>query len=275
MAENFKSGFWMSAIGHGALFVLVLSYAMFSDLFKSEPAKLEPFTLLPPPPENIAETPKPPAPEAVEQIKVKPIKNLKEIELPPEPEVAELPEPEPAPEPTPKPEPKPQPKPEKPKPQIAKDADKAKPVPPKRVSAADFFKNRKPPKSPKPPKQKPAKPDLSPVRATQNLANPPAAAQSFSSAPSSAEMGSYESEVIALLRRHWVLPEACAGMDLAVAVSFTINANGKAVNFKIIKSSGERAFDESVERVLKTLTFRSPPRGKPVSLAINFRAEEE
>ena len=264
----------MSAIGHGALFVLILSYAMFSDLFKSEPEKLEPFTLMPPPPETISETPKAqaPAPETVEQIKVKPIKNLKEIELPPEPEVAELPEP--APEPTPKPEPKPQPKPEKPKPQTAKDSNKAHPAPPKKVSAADFFKNRKPPTA-KTPKQKPAKPDLSPVKATQNLANASAAAQSFSNAPSSAEMGSYESEVIALLRRHWVPPEACAGMDLAVAVSFTINANGKAVNFKIIKSSGERVFDESVERVLKTLAFRSPPRGKPVSLAINFRAEEE
>ncbi|MBO7520969.1 MAG: TonB C-terminal domain-containing protein, partial [Opitutales bacterium] len=192
-------------------------------------------------------------------------KPLKEIELPPEPQ--------PAPEP--KPEPKPQPQPEKPKPQTVKDSDKAKPVQPKRVSAEDFFKNRKPPKNTKPAKPRPVKPDLSPVKTTQNLSNPPAAAQSFSNAPSSAEMGSYEREVYELLRRHWVPPEECAGMDLSAAVSFTINPAGKAVDFKILKSSGEKVFDASVERVLKSLTFRSPPRGKPLALRINFRAEDK
>ena len=157
-----------------------------------------------------------------------------------------------------------------------KDSNKAKPTPPKRVSAEDFFKNRKPLKTTKKPQPKPKKPVFSPVKTTQNLSIEDSRASSAQvSASDAGQMSSYESEVYALLRRHWVLPEECAGMDLSVAVSFTINSNGRVSNFRILKSSGERVFDNSVEKVLKAVVFRSPPRGKPVSLAINFRAEDE
>lgn len=264
---NYKAGFWVSLAGHCVCVVFIAASALFGSFFKKEKPEPVPFTLLPPPSEKTdvskektVQTPKP------SEIKVKEFERLDEIELPPEPP-AELPEPA-------NPAPKPEPKPEKPKP-VAKDSNRAKPIPPKRVSAAEFFKNRKPQRQNKP-KSSPRNSDYKITKVKSDLSSKikPLSSSAYSGEVSSYESDAYQSEVYALLRRNWILPEECAGMDLVVGVRFTIGANGKVSGIRILDSSGESVFDKSVENVLKSLTFRSPPRGKPLTLAINFRAEE-
>lgn len=264
---NYKAGFWVSFAGHCVCVVFIIASALFGSFFKEEKPEPAPFTLLPPPSEKTdvsnkktVQTPKP------SEIKVKEFEKLDEIELPPEPP-AELPEPVSKIE-TPQPE---KPKNEKPKP-VAKDSNKAKPVS-KKVSAADFFKNRKPQSRIKPTRVK-SDYKIDKIKSNLDSKIKTAVSSEYSGEVSTAETDSYQSEVYALIRRNWILPEECAGMDLIVGVRFTIGSNGRVSGIRIVKPSGERVFDKSVENVLKSLTFRSPPRGKPLLLAINFRAED-
>lgn len=265
---NYKAGFWVSLAGHCVCVVFIAASALFGSFFKKEKPEPVPFTLLPPPSEktDVSEE-KTVSPQKTPEIKVKEFKDLKEIELPPEPP-AELPEPLPEPPSAPKP------KPEKPKP-VAKDSNRAKPIPPKKVSAAEFFKNRKPARQNKPEsKRKNYDYKIAKVKSDLSSKIKTASSSEYSGEISSSEFDAYQSEVYALLRRNWILPEECAGMDLVVSVRFTIGANGKVSGIRVLNSSGERVFDKSVEKVLNSLTFRSPPRGKPLALAINFRAED-
>lgn len=261
---NYKAGFWVSFAGHCVCVVFIIASALFGSFFKEEKPEPAPFTLLPPPSEKTdvsnkktVQTPKP------SEIKVKEFEKLDEIELPPEPP-AELPKPDSKVE-----TPQPKPKSEKPKP-VVKDSNNAKPV---KVSAADFFNNRKRQNRAK---SKPRNTDFKITAVKSNLSSKikPVSTSEYSGEVSTAETDSYQSEVYALIRRNWILPEECAGMDLVVGVRFTIGSNGRVSGIKIVKPSGERVFDKSVENVLKSLTFRSPPRGKPLLLAINFRAED-
>lgn len=264
--DNFKASFWISLGGHCVCVFFILASALFSSFFEDEKTEPTPFNLMPPPSampntqESLQALPTP----TPQEIKVKDFKDLKEIELPPEPEVVEIPEP-----------PKPEPKPVKPKPKpSAKDSNKARQIK-QRVSADDFFKNRKPQTKPKQrSRSRNSDVKISQVKTDLSSKIKAVGSSNFYSEVSTSEMSSYQSEVYALLRQNWILPEECTGMDLAVGVRFTINANGRVSSIKILNSSGKIIFDKSVERVLKTLIFRSPPRGKPLTLAINFRAQD-
>ncbi len=261
--ENFKAGFWISLFGHCACVAFIFLAAVFNYFFEDEKKEPEPFTLMPPP-SVLPQAPKPTQPKVIqplppEQIKVEKIKPLDEIKLPPEPKPVKLPE-------LPKPNPKPKPKP------TAKDSNNAKQIKPK-VSAEDFFKKRPRPQ-PKPRNRQQTKGvKINQVKTDLSSKIQAVNTSDFSSEVSNTEMSNYQSEVLALIHQNWIMPEECAGLVLVVRVRFTINANGKVSNFKILRSSGEVIFDKSVEKVLKILTFRSPPRGKSLTLNINFNSD--
>lgn len=169
-----------------------------------------------------------PAPEAV----VKPVEKPKPKPVPkPAPKPEPKPVPKPAPKPAPKPEPKPAPKPE-----------------------------------PKPaPKPEPSftAPKLDELMATEDRELESSAQQQREQAAREAsETESYISAITATLSQRWIIPATARQKDsLSAHVRIRLLPGGEVLDVNLVKSSGDRAFDDSAVNAVKSAGRLPVPSG--------------
>ena len=88
-----------------------------------------------------------------------------------------------------------------------------------------------------------------------------------SSAVSQSVLNSYYGTVKRLITGNWVTP---TNTDLATKVSFTISSNGMISNLRIVKSSGNAEFDNSVLEAIRKTTLPPPPTNETLNVNITF-----
>ena len=177
------------------------------------------------------------------------------------------PEPQPKPEPTPEPTPKPTPK---------------KTEPPKKISAEDFFKKH-PDKRTSKTSTKTRPRTSAPVKLgtiTTGFSKGVAvggigtiSASATIGAGMKNELGAYTQYIRALAERNWTPPEGLVE-KLETKVEFSVSKNGAISNVRIIQSSGNKAFDDSVLAIFRRITLMPPPDKAPHTVTIPFRARE-
>lgn len=276
--DNTKLGYCYSVALHLVIAFGLCAYAFINALFpKEEKENKVVFDMVEPSPEQIADIPPPPAPDAAApEIKTEKIEKIDPVEIPeptpPEPE----PEPEPTPpEPTPAPTPEPAPVP-KPKP--------PKQEKPKKISFADFKKTnpKKATNTKKRPTQKVAPVKVGTIRpSTSNLDNISSISQSkYSSANMSAAasaamadaLQAYKAQIYMLAKRNWKIPTISTD-GLEAKVAFKVSRLGIISGVRIVESSGDSDFDKSVVEVFRSITIPPPPDNEPHSVTILFKAQ--
>lgn len=255
----------VSVFLHVAVFLFLFLSAYMKFLF--EPPKAEPIDMVF---EMISDAQIQPSPLRVpapnpspSQLKVDNMKDLRPLDLPPPP--PPLPDPVPPP-PVPSPTPKPAP-------------TTTKPVP--KMTYEEYVKQHGAPRdtSNRPRNTSPAKPvEISEVRIGNKSFEPTAISSdnsaSYTGNVTQNEMQSYVSYVYSLAKQNWVAPSELMGINLNAKVRLSIASNGRVSSVKILKSSGETAFDSSIERLFKTLSFIAPPRGEALSVDFTFSAKD-
>jgi periplasmic protein TonB len=216
-----------------ALHLLIIGAVTFS--WSSEPVLK---TVRPLPPHVQAVIIEKPAPKPTPQAVVKPDEKPK-------------PKPKPAPKPVAKPEPKPVPKPA-PKPE-AKPVPKPAPKP-------------EPKPAPKPePKPEPSftAPELDELMASEDRELESSAQQQREQAAREAsETESYISAITAALSQRWIIPATARQKDsLSAHVRIRLLPGGEVLDVKLVKSSGDRAFDDSAVNAVKSAGRLPVPSG--------------
>lgn len=268
--HNTGTGFGVSLAGHVAVFALAAAWAYLGVFFRSDDPPPPPvFTLVPTPPLPSSRPPAPVPDQPVPSVKTPKIENLKPIDLPDPP-----PEPEPAPEPKPepKPEPRPEPKPDRKAPSVS-ESDSAKQ---NTMTMEEFAKKFGRPKAPKPkPVRNPRPVRVDAVKVDgRSFSMSPSSVSPASGAVTQDEMSAYIAYLYATAKQYWVPPAECAGMDLVAKVEISISARGAVTRIRVVRSSGEGAFDRSIESLFRSLTLGAPPRGKAIAVTINFAARD-
>jgi len=174
-----------------------------------------------------------------------------EAKVPPKP--APKPAPKPTPKPTPKPEPKPVVKPA-PKPVVKPEAKPiAKPEP-------------KPPTKAVEPPAKPsfAAPKLDELFAAEDRElESAAAAQQEQSEKEASETESYAAAIRAMLSQRWIIPAtAREKTSLSADVRIKLLPGGEVLDVNLMKSSGDRAFDDSVISAVRSAGRLPVPSGE-------------
>ena len=74
------------------------------------------------------------------------------------------------------------------------------------------------------------------------------------------------------LRSHWKRPDGIADDNFVAEVELTIDADGRILNYALVKKSGNTAWDESVKKAIaQTETVgRMPPKGFPEKILVRF-----
>lgn len=81
------------------------------------------------------------------------------------------------------------------------------------------------------------------------------------SAQAEGEFDNYVISVMEAVRRHWKLPAYLANLELSCHVQIFINAQGKLLDYKIIKSSGNEEYDtKAVNSIRAVGTFPRPKK---------------
>ncbi len=124
--------------------------------------------------------------------------------------------------------------------------------PPKKISAEDFFKKH-------------------PDKRTSKTR--PRTLTLSSSSIMSRKLGAYTQYIRALAERNWTPPEGLVE-KLETKVEFSVSKNGAISNVRIIQSSGNKAFDDSVLAIFRRITLMPPPDKAPHTVTIPFRARE-
>ena len=201
---------------HGIVIFLVAVSSLMRGCFRPKPREIATFI-------EFGE----PAP----QVDVTPVSQMAEPEPPaPEPEPAPIPEPV---KPKPKPKPVPKPKVEKPKP---KPKEPEKPKKKKYTAAKDI-------KIGKPVNEQPAKPSISSAdikKAMSGISSP----RKSSGDPN--RFSYYYSQVMAKLHAAWVPPSSVSSVSRPAEVRFSMRSNGTVTARKLITSSGNSVFDQTV-----------------------------
>jgi hypothetical protein len=85
----------------------------------------------------------------------------------------------------------------------------------------------------------------------------------------------YKGQIEYVLRTHWNKPEGINDKDFVVEVELNIDSMGKVGNYKIIKESGNKKWDDSVNQALAKIHTigRSPPKGFPETFLVRFDVE--
>lgn len=267
---NGKVSFFTSLALHTIVFGGAFLFAYLGDIFKSEQkAEVAPFTLVPTPDAPNVDSPEPPS-EQIQDIKVKDIADIKPIELP-QPE----PDPEPDPSPDPKPDPKPEPKSQPDKKATVSASDNAKP-PAKRITKADFDKRN--PKNRRPSQVKNTAPvksvDFNSIKLDSSKVKFSVPKSSKGAGVPSSAVNSYAAYIQRKTDSAWIIPPECAGLPISVKLNLLISPYGKVLKAKRIGSSGNAAFDESVERIFKNISFNPPPGGEEFNVTITFVRED-
>jgi colicin import membrane protein len=90
-------------------------------------------------------------------------------------------------------------------------------------------------------------------------------------------LNEYIASIQRAIKGNWILPQAIEGNPEAIFVVVQI-PTGDVISVKLVKPSGNRAYDEAVERaILKTSRLPLPPPGVPFSreLKLTFRPQDK
>lgn len=212
-----------------ALHLLVVGAVTFT--WSSEPVLK---TVRPLPPHVQAVIMEKPAPKPAPRAVVKPAEKPKPTAKPkpaprPVPKPVAKPEPKPVAKPAPKPEPKPAPKPE------------PKPEPEPSFTA----------------------PELDELMASEDRELESSAQQQREQAAREAsETESYISAITAALSQRWIIPATARQKDsLSAHVRIRLLPGGEVLDVKLVKSSGDRAFDDSAVNAVKSAGRLPVPSG--------------
>ena len=263
MAEsnNVKLGAYCSIALHAAVALAAIVAIFVKTVLKTDEQSQPPvvFEIVEPSPQPAPEPAPAPAPQETQitQPKIEEIKKLDIPEPQPEPEPAPEPEPEPAPAPKPKPAPKPNPT----------------PKPKQQISYEDFLKKNPEKRNPKPQRQRttPRKVKVESVKA--NVSNINQIANISASATTGAAMknklAAYAQYIHSMAKRNWVPPQDLYE-ELETEISFVVSKSGVISAFRIIRSSGNSAFDNSVAITFKSISLMPPPDKQQHTITLTF-----
>ena len=269
MAEsnNVKLGAYCSIALHAAVALAAIVAVFVKTVLKTDEQPLPPVVF-----DMVEPSPQPaPAPAPQEtQITQPKIEEIEKLEIPepqPEPEPAPEPEPEPAPEPEPEPAPAPQPKPA-PKPNPT-----PKPKQQKRISYKDFLKKNPEKRNSNPQRQRttPRKVKVGSVKASFSNINQIAniSASATTGAAMKNELAAYAQYIHSMAKRNWVPPQDLYE-ELETEISFVVSKSGVISAFRIIRSSGNSAFDNSVATTFKSISLMPPPDKQQHTITLTF-----
>ena len=269
MAEsnNVKLGAYCSIALHAAVALAAIVAVFVKTVLKTDEQPQPPvvFEIVEPSPQP-APAPAPiPQETQITQPKIEEIKKLDIPEPQPEPEPAPEPEPEPAPEPEPEPAPAPQPKPA-PKPNPT-------PKPKQQISYEDFLKKNPEKRNPKPQRQRttPRKVNVGSVKANfpniNRIAN--ISASATTGAAMKNELATYAQYIHSMAKRNWAPPQDLYE-ELETEISFVVSKSGVISAFRIIRSSGNSAFDNSVATTFKSISLMPPPDKQQHTVTLTF-----
>lgn len=255
MAEsnNVKLGAYCSIALHAAVTLAAIVAVFVKTVLKTDERPQPPvvFVMVEPSPQP---APAPaPAPQET-QITQPKIEEIKKLDIP-EPQ----PEPEPAPAPQPKPAPKPNPTP--------------KPKQQERISYKDFLKKNPEKRNPKPQRQRtaPRKVKVGSVKASFSNINRIAniSASATTGAAMKNELAAYAQYIHSMAKRNWAPPQDLYE-ELETEISFVVSKSGVISAFRIIRSSGNSAFDNSVATTFKSISLMPPPDKQQHTITLTF-----
>jgi len=277
MAEsnNVKLGAYCSIALHAAVALAAIVAVFVKTVLKTDEQPQPPvvFEIVEPSPQPAPEPAPAPAPQET-QITQPKIEEIEKLEIPepqPEPEPAPEPEPEPAPEPEPEPAPAPQPKPA-PKPNPT-----PKPKPQEKVTYEDFLKKNPEKRNSKHQRQRttPRKVKVGSVKASFSNINQIAniSASATTGAAMKNELAAYAQYIHSMAKRNWVPPQDLYE-ELETEISFVVSKSGVISAFRIIRSSGNSAFDNSVATTFKSISLMPPPDKQQHTVTLTFSSAD-
>lgn len=257
MAEsnNVKLGAYCSIALHAAVALAAIVAVFVKTVLKTDEQPQPPVVF-----EIVEPSPQPaPAPKPQEtQITQPKIEEIEELDIP-EPQ----PEPEPAPEPEPEPAPKPNPTP--------------KPKQQKRISYKDFLKKNPEKRNSKHQRQRttPRKVNVGSVKASFSNINQIAniSASATTGAAMKNELAAYAQYIHSMAKRNWVPPQDLYE-ELETEISFVVSKSGVISAFRIIRSSGNSAFDNSVATTFKSISLMPPPDKQQHTVTLTFSSAD-
>ena len=263
MAEsnNVKLGAYCSIALHAAVALAAIVAVFVKTVLKTDEHPQQPvvFEIVEPSPQPAPEPAPAPAPQET-QITQPKIEEIEKLEIPepqPEPEPAPEPEPEPAPAPQPKPAPKPNPT----------------PKPKQQISYEDFLKKNPEKRNPKPQRQRTTSRKVNVGSVKANFPNINQIANISASATTGAamknELAAYAQYIHSMAKRNWVPPQDLYE-ELETEISFVVSKSGVISAFRIIRSSGNSAFDNSVATTFKSISLMPPPDKQKHTITLTF-----
>ena len=82
----------------------------------------------------------------------------------------------------------------------------------------------------------------------------------------------YGQDVFRQISAQWNKPSAYSGKNLSVKVQFVVLSNGRIKSVKIVESSGNANFDQSILNVFKAIAqFKPTPNGQNETFVMNFK----
>lgn len=259
MAEsnNVKLGAYCSIALHAAVALAAIVAVFVKTMLKTDEQPQQPvvFVMVEPSPQ-----PEPaPAPIPQEtQITQPKIEEIEELDIP-EPQ----PEPEPAPEPQPKPAPKPNPTP--------------KPKQQERISYKDFLKKNPEKRNSKHQRQRTTQRKVKVGSVKSSFSNINQIANISASATTGAamknELAAYAQYIHSMAKRNWVPPQDLYE-ELETEISFVVSKSGVISAFRIIRSSGNSAFDNSVATTFKSISLMPPPDKQQHTVTLTFSSAD-
>ena len=259
MAEsnNVKLGAYCSIALHAAVALAAIVAVFVKTVLKTDEQPQPPvvFEIVEPSPQP-APAPAPiPQETQITQPKIEEIKKLDIPEPQPEPEPAPEPEPEPAPKPNPTPKPKQQ----------------------KRISYKDFLKKNPEKRNSKHQRQRttPRKVKVGSVKASFSNINQIAniSASATTGAAMKNELAAYAQYIHSMAKRNWVPPQDLYE-ELETEISFVVSKSGVISAFRIIRSSGNSAFDNSVATTFKSISLMPPPDKQQHTVTLTFSSAD-
>ena len=260
--------FRFSLFAHGCVVLLCAAIGFLPSCEEEEKVHVFELASASPFPSDLP-TPQAPTPPKVVEPKPTPTKPTP-APTPPKPVVSKPTPPKPKPTPPkvvePKPTP-PKPTPPPPKPVVRKPTPpkpKPKPVPPQTVSFDQFRKTHQ---LPKPSSRKPTPPSRKPVPqiddSKYSLPAPRLGNTPTRSTVSPSVLNAYLSQVQSKMDRIWKRLQASTelGFGGEARLSFRISSNGTIISAKLSKRSGNKALDDLVLRVGRTVGNVGPPPG--------------
>lgn len=277
MAEsnNVKLGAYCSIALHAAVALAAIVAVFVKTVLKTDEQSQPPvvFDMVEPSPQPEPEPAPAPAPQETQitQPKIEEIEKLDIPEPQPEPEPAPEPEPEPAPEPEPEPAPAPQPKP------APKQNPTPKPKQQERISYKDFLKKNPEKRNSKHQRQRttPRKVKVGSVKSSFSNINQIAniSASATTGAAMKNELAAYAQYIHSMAKRNWVPPQDLYE-ELETEISFVVSKSGVISAFRIIRSSGNSAFDNSVATTFKSISLMPPPDKQQHTVTLTFSSAD-